>query len=185
MCGRRRASGLGGHRALPSPEMGRQDGALGVSVDRPQAARRGRLPGDHLSLLDRRVIAGRAPRGAPRNGRTGTDLRRPGPRASSPASRFEPGVPRQSGTGRAYLMFSITTKAPETAREQQQPGSGRRESNPRSQLAILAGDRTSMYAEVCSGWSDGRRSISFTQTATAFSFPPRRSRCDQGDRVGV
>ena len=65
-----------------------------------------------------------------------------------------PARARRSGTGRAYLMFRVTSKASETDREQQQQQSGRRESNSRSQLGNLVGTRSRTCAAVRRCWSE-------------------------------
>ena len=105
-----------------------------------------------LSIQDRRVIASRACevlRGAVKPAQT---YRGPGREQGRgiPARARRAG---RSGTWRAYLMFRVTGKTPETAREQQQQQSGRRESNSRSQLGNLVGDCPRTCAGVCSDWS--------------------------------
>ena len=108
---------------------------------------------------DRRQSA----RGAPRNGQTGTDLPRPGGARTVDGIRARAMRARRSGTRRAYLMFEGYIAAPNTARDRQQYRSGRRESNSRSQLGNLVGDRPWTCAEVrrCAGQAQFRAPRSF------------------------
>jgi len=109
-----------------------------------------RLQGVPLSIPDRRVITNCGcevlENRSDRHRHAQARGCKQGPRHLGRAERA-----RRPGTRRAQLTLRAAFEAVEIICEQPEQLSGRRESNSRSQLGNLVGDRPWMFADVCSG----------------------------------